>query len=106
MCKPGSKLPAAKLPESTGLPLTMTGEKRDDALALAAAVDRLDARRDPLDDKRWVYFAEETRSAWSVTAESLIKLGSMANTDDAYHEWASSDDAGIERASGRRWPRR
>jgi spore germination cell wall hydrolase CwlJ-like protein len=81
----------------------MVGKKRDDALQLAAAVDRLNARRDPLDDARWIYFAKETQSLWSVTTESMIAFGAMPNTEDAYNKWAEADSTSIERDSRRRW---
>jgi len=89
--------------DATGPDLTMAGQKREDALQLAVAVARLDARRDPLDNARWVYYAKETESTWSITTESMIKLGAMPDTEEAYDEWASSDNTGIERDSRRRW---
>ena len=89
--------------DATGPDLTMAGQKREDALQLAVAVARLDARRDPLDDTRWLYYAEETQSTWSITTASMITLGAMPNTEEAYDEWASSDKTGIERGNGRRW---
>jgi hypothetical protein len=95
--------PAARPPESTRLAPTMVGKKRDDALLLAAAVDRLNARRDPLDETRWLYFAMETQSLWSVTSESMIAFGAMPDTEDAYNEWAESDSTSHERESPRRW---
>lgn len=81
----------------------MAGQKREDALQLAVAVARLDARRDPLDDTRWLFYAKETQSTWSITTASMIKLGAMPATEEAYDEWASSDNTGIERGNGRRW---
>jgi hypothetical protein len=80
-----------------------TTTRNASALQLAVAVARLDARRDPLDNARWVYYAKETQSTWSITTASMIKLGAMPGTEEAYDEWASSDITGIDRGKGRRW---
>lgn len=84
------------------LPMAMTGEQNYDVL-LTSAVSRLHARRDPLDKTRWVYFAKESESTWSVTTEAMLQLGLMPETAEAYYKWAQADETAIERGNGRRW---
>jgi hypothetical protein len=92
-------------------PCTHLADK-DRQLALAVAIKALNAKRDPFDDTRWVYFAEETSSWWSVTSESLLRLVEISDRTDlskegaegaAYAEWAETDETAVER--GRRLPR-
>lgn len=73
--------------------------KKERALAMSVALAYLDsAKRDPYDDARWVYFAEETNSWWSVTSDSLVALGSCDPlNEEAYNNWAEADNTAEER---------
>jgi hypothetical protein len=89
-------------------------DARDRKLTLAVAIEKLRAVRDPNDETRWAYYAEETESWWSVTPDSLLCFVEAldrhtggagarkiaAATKAAYEEWAEADDTAIER--GRR----
>lgn len=73
--------------------------KQDRALAIAAALEYLKpmrVKRDPDDNGRWVYFAEETDSWWSVSSDALVALGSTKLTKAAYEKWAEEDEDAVE----------
>jgi hypothetical protein len=75
---------------------------KDDKLSAAVAIEALRASRDPYDSARFVYFADETSSYWSVTYESLVALGNALDARgekseaDVIVEWAEGDTSGAE----------
>lgn len=66
-------------------------DKKETALALAIAIEKVGAHRDRLDKSRWVYYAHETCSFWSVTESNLLKLADMD-----YDTWAEQDNTANE----------
>lgn len=88
---------------------------KDRKLAIAEAVEALHAVPDPYEAGRWAYFADETRSWWSVTEESLLRfvetrirlavdLPSEEVAIETYNEWAENDGDAVE--LGRELPRK
>lgn len=67
---------------------------------LKAAIAELDAMPDNERPERYRYYADETRSFWSVTQAALIDLGDMLaagkHPGTAYDKWAEGDDTAIE----------
>lgn len=67
---------------------------------LERGIERLSAEPDPQQPGRWIYFAEETRSWWSVSEEAVVLMGDV---DADYNTWAEQDDSAVE--CGKRRPR-
>ena len=70
--------------------------KQQKAFALSAGIARLNAQRDLANPGRWKYFAEETRSWWSVTEAALTELGALPDTQAAYEKWAEEDGDAVD----------
>ena len=88
-------------------------DAKERKLRIAEAVESLDAQRDPNNPERWVYFADETGTFWSVTPEALLEYTTIrdrlvaehgrADNEDVYDTWAESDKTSKE--IGARLPR-